>query len=291
MSDLSSLSSAAASDAGEPSGVESGEPYDGSDGVESGEPYDGSDGAESGEPSDGKLGPEESPAQLPELGSGPVPSPSDAPVLSIRVAEGGRGGATSSVATSASLAVSGTQTTDEMSGRLEVGEGPGSEERRDGVEFDPDTIRNGWEDTTTRAARSTLEESSILAFGSQYNVGEAPLAEWRWRVKNFVEIRCGTWRMRCDKPLDCGIFAALAAVYAVTAGLMVWRNLLFLVWVVPETLILFILSVPDQCYSVSYFAIVYCTLLHLIPLTETFYPILAVILAGIIHCIVSDRLY
>jgi hypothetical protein len=122
------------------------------------------------------------------------------------------------------------------------------------------------------APPSEISDTGATAgWGGSGGAEPAPCAAFLRDAKYFVKRVFLTWRTRCDRPVACGAIATLAAIYVVTSVLMVLRSIVFLAWVVPEALILFLVSfVPE--FNVSYgFVIFYCTLLHLIPITETFF--------------------
>jgi hypothetical protein len=128
---------------------------------------------------------------------------------------------------------------------------------------------------TAHAPPSEISDTGATAgWGGRGEDKPAPCAAFLRDAKCFVKRVCLTWRTRCDRPVACGAIATLAAIYTFSSVLMVRRSIVLLAWVVPEALILFLLSfVPE--FNLSYgLVICYCTLLHLIPITETyFYPV------------------
>jgi hypothetical protein len=139
------------------------------------------------------------------------------------------------------------------------------------------------------APPSEISETGATAgWGGSGEAKPAPCAAFLRDAKRFVKRVCLTWRTRCDRPVACGAIATLAAAYIFTSVLMVLRSIVFLAWVVPEALILFLVSfVPE--FNLSYgFVIFYCIMIHLIPLTDTLYPFWALPLAAMAHFIVAD---
>jgi hypothetical protein len=136
--------------------------------------------------------------------------------------------------------------------------------------------------------------SEISDTGASAGMGgakPAPCAAFLWDTKSFVKRVCLAWRTRCDRPVACGAIATLAAIYIFTSVLMVLRSLVYLAWVIPEALMLFLFSfVPDLNVSYGLVILFYCTVIHLVPLTGTLYPIWATLLASMAHSIVADRL-